>query len=164
LAAALPTTAQQTQPQLLAQVNPQSSPQPATSQQQNSAAAIAAQNALHAAQTNPLVFAAQLAQMGYPISQLPPNHQLQLQRYLAQLQMRNAVAAAAGNSNPTPSQPLNPAMMQQLAAAVSASNGGNNGLTAALLAQHQLQQRLQQAQQAQQAQQKVQSPQQQPPQ
>ncbi|KAI8885523.1 hypothetical protein K501DRAFT_284231 [Backusella circina FSU 941] len=169
LAAALPTTTQQTQPQLLAQVNPQTSPQsaqtvPAT--QQNSAAAIAAQNALHAAQTNPLVFAAQLAQMGYPISQLPPNHQLQLQRYLAQLQMRNAVVAAAGNNNNSApaTQPLNPAMMQQLAAAVSASNGGNNGLTAALLAQHQLQQRLQQAQQAQQAQQKVQSPQQQPPQ
>ncbi|KAI9276376.1 hypothetical protein BY458DRAFT_505707 [Sporodiniella umbellata] len=46
------------------------------------------------------MFAAQLAQMGYPISQLPPNQQLQIQRYFSHLQMRNAaVAAATANGN-----------------------------------------------------------------
>ncbi|KAI8344610.1 hypothetical protein BC941DRAFT_13442 [Chlamydoabsidia padenii] len=48
------------------------------------------QNSVNAATS--LAFAAQLAQMGYPIQQLPSNQQAQLQRYLAQLQMRNAAA------------------------------------------------------------------------
>ncbi|KAI8977108.1 hypothetical protein BDF20DRAFT_913480 [Mycotypha africana] len=99
------------QPQIQPQVQPQQ-PQQLTPQQQQQQAALAAQ--LQAAQANPLMFAAQLAQMGYPISQLPANQQLQLQRYLAHLQMRNTAVAAAtaaavsnGNPNTTTAAPTN---------------------------------------------------------
>ncbi|KAF7724690.1 chromatin modification- protein VID21 [Apophysomyces ossiformis] len=109
---------QQQQPQQVSQVASPALPQQGPAQSPHQAT-------MHANTANPLL---QLAQMGYAIPQLAPSQQAQLQRYLAQFQMRTAATTQAQAQAQIQAQAAAAAAAAAVAAGGTAATAGAGGV------------------------------------